>query len=172
MTDVLKKYKKQKRVSNVWILALSLVMAVWVNIFLIDGTSFGQNMKTSVIEATQVEAKADLHISGEKGIYSVINGKEMKNIKNLSFTLGYNPAVPPQEITSRYGEVQTLENSEWMTTVLVVFPEETSLDLGSEIIDIEAIKNVKTVWIFSILNANFKDTANENYTLSTSWIRF
>jgi hypothetical protein len=32
-----------------------------------------------------------------------------------------------------------------MTTVLVVFPEETSLDLGSEIIDIEAIKNVKTV---------------------------
>jgi hypothetical protein len=41
-------------------------MAIGVNIFLIDGTSFGQNMKTSVIEATQVQSQADLYMSGEK----------------------------------------------------------------------------------------------------------
>lgn len=172
MADVLKKYKKQKKISNIWILALSLVMAIGVNIFLIDGTSFGQNMKTSVIEATQVQSQADLYMSGEKWMYSIVNGKKISDIKSLSFTLSYNPAVPPQEITSRYGELQTLSNSEGMITVLVVFPDETHLDKWSEIIDIEAIKNVKTVWNFSILNANFKDSSNENYTLSTSGIRF
>jgi len=174
MKDIFKKYRRHNLISNLWVLAASLVLAFGINVFLIDGTQIGQNLKANVLQPISTETQADIFLQKEWENFVVKNSKNINNALNISFSLIYNwENTNISEITSAYGNIIELQNEPGINLIIVNLDADTNIKAGQEIIKFNASKKdeIKAENI-NIINANFKDTTEELYFLSTSWITF
>ena len=174
MKDIFKKYRRHNLISNIWVLAASLVLAFGINVFLIDGTQIGQNLKANVLQPISTETQADIFLQKEWENFVVKNSKNINNALNISFSLIYNwENTNISEITSAYGNIIELQNEPGINLIIVNLDADTNIKAGQEIIKFNASKKdeIKAENI-NIINANFKDTTEELYFLSTSWITF
>jgi len=173
MKDFLKKYHNKKTISNIGIVLTSLVLAFWINFLLIDWTEIWNNLKTSVLDIETTEAKSDLYIENWVNNLIIKNSKDMQQLKNISLWLTYNPSeVEIISIKSKLWEVISLwEKNTWFDTVLVNI-EPKNIIKTDDLFEIETKKLVEKSTQINMINANFKDSSENKYNLSTSWITF
>lgn len=175
MKDFLKKYHQKKIIWNMWIIALSLVMAIWINIFLIDWTDMWLNLKASVLNSqiNSNEVKADLFLERNWENISLKNSKSISNLESISMSLTYNPEnVSIISINSNIWEIINLwEKNSWIETI-IISSNDKKLEEWSELISIKVQKNDDKSEQLNLINANFVDSNQDTYNLSTSWVTF
>lgn len=173
MKDFLKKYHNKKVIWNIWIAITSLVLAFWINLFLIDSTSMWKSLKTSVLDTKVSEVKSDLFLEKNENKIIVKNSKDILNTKNISLSITYNPAdLEIVNIDSKLWEVSILwEKNSWFETILLNMAA-NDIKSNDNLVEIEtSVKEAKSTQL-NMINANFKDANWDQYDLSTSWLTF
>lgn len=173
MKDFLQKYQKQNNMSNLAIIVTSLILAIWINIFLIDWTEIWSKLKTSVLDSSQNEIKSDLYIEKIDNKILIKNSKDILEAKNLSFSITYNPnLVEIKEVISDLWENMLLwEKNTWFETYLISIPW-NDIWKNSNIAEVIISKKYDESTQLNMINANFSDNSGEKYNLSTSWLTF
>ncbi len=169
MTDILKKYNKQKKFSNISIVAMSLVFAVGINVFLFDDSNLVKNLKVNAIESDIQTNKSDLYIEQEAVYFSLFSSKNMTNVKNVTFSVVYNPENI--NILKTNG-LQLISKNNWISTYLLQFEEAKNIIKWEKVALLEINKNQNKTEHLNIVEANFTDTSGNSYQLSTSWVTF
>jgi hypothetical protein len=173
MKDILKKYKKHKTFTNIGIVVTSLVLAIWFNLFLIDGSNLGNSMKASVLETKIKNNRADIYWEYSENTIKVFSSKNMNNVKNLSLSFTYNPVnVEIISKTSDSAEIIELSNENGINTIVLNYNQEKNILKNDTILSIYSKKTENISEQLNIFNANFTDTTSENFLLSTSGITF
>ena len=96
----------------------------------------------------------------------------MQDVKDISFSLTYNPEeLEITSLSSENGTITDLSNEDGIKSVIINFAESIDLNSGDNIVNINASKKSESTHI-NILNANFTDSADENYLLSTSGLTY
>jgi len=178
MDDIISNYKKQRKIKNISIVITSLVLALGLNLFL-GNTDSWKYIKTSVMNSmTNTQQISDLFFENNKtqsNLISLKSSKQMIWIKTLSFSIAYNKDnVSLKNKLLKIDNVELIElgNNEWFNTIVLNFKNPTNLKINDNILDIIFEKksiqkeNINLVW------ANFIDTDNSSFTLSTSSIEF
>ncbi|NVP17350.1 hypothetical protein HUU51_01405 [Candidatus Gracilibacteria bacterium] len=173
MKDFLQKYQKQNTISNLGIIITSLVLAIGINIFLVDGTNIGNKLKTSVLDSNQSEIKADLYIEKKDDKILIKNSKDILEAKNLSFSITYNPnLLEIKEVKSDLGENMLLGEKNTGFETYIVNISGKNVFKNNNIVEIIATKNNNESTQINMINANFNDNSGEKYNLSTSGLTF
>lgn len=174
MKDFVKKYQKNKLFSNVNIVLASLVLAFWINVFVINWTDIGSKLKTSVLNSTETkEIKSNIYIQKIENEYFVISDKSINDARSLSLSFTYNPEnVEISSFDSSYWDVTNLSSTPWISSLIITWENNISLWKWDKLLKIDIIKKEDKSENLNILNANFIDTSNDHYELSTSWITF
>lgn len=174
MKDIIKKYKKHNLINNLGILTASLVIAIWVNFFVLDGQVWNY-VKTSVLEAWEKSNIANVYLTNNEGKIKIFSSKNMNNVNELSLSLVYNPEniiVWKIYSTSLASKITNIANEEGLNTLLIQLDNETNISSWDEILVIETQKWEERTENLNIINANFTDSSWEKYLLSTSGIIF
>lgn len=173
MNKIIKKHHKNKLFSNVNIVLASLVLAIWLNIFLVDWTSVGQSLKTSVLNSQTTEKLSDLSIEKEEWDLYIVANKNIKSVSTLALSLTYNPEnVVIWEVNSNLWDVVNLTNTPWISSIILTSEAISDIKNWDRLIKIIINKSENKSENLNIINANFKDINNEQFLLSTSGITF
>lgn len=167
--NYLKKYQKKKRFLNLSIIAASLVFAVWINIFIFEESDFWKNLKANIIESKVNSQIADIYIKEENKEISITASKTMNDVKNISFSITYNP-----ENIEIFEQNENVKISElpWVHTYLITFEEPKNINKWDTILSFIAHKNNEKNESINVIGANFTDQQWKEFALSTSWINF
>ncbi len=171
--NFLKQYKKSKIFSNLNIIAFSLVLALAINFFIIDNINIWKNLKTSVLEAKNTEKKAQLFLETQKNNIILKNSKDLKNVKDLSFSLSYNPNnIKIEKIFCKNStNIIKIENTPGISSFIIKY-NNLSLNNNSNICKINLTKKEKKSEQINLINSNFSDNTWETFLLTTSWVTF
>lgn len=173
MKDILKKYKNSILISNTWIIVTSLIVALWINFFIIDWTSLWTNLKTSILNANSVENKADIYLENTENKMILKANKDMKAIKNISLSITSNPEnVIIKNILNTENQIVNIWNEDWINSVILNFNNSKNINSWETILEFDTEKKTQKSENINIINANFTDETWEMYNLSTSWITF
>jgi len=172
--NILKKYKKQKKLSNLTIIWLSLVIAFWVNFFVLDKTNISNNLKANILEKEQKNNIWDLFLEKKDNYLVLKTNKNINNIDNLSLSFAYNPEnIEIKEIIPKLNsEILDISNTPWIKTIIIQYKSNYTINSFEEILKIKYSKKENKTENLNIINANFTDSSSEIYELSTSWIAF
>ncbi len=174
MKDIIKKYKKHNLINNIWIIAASLVIAIWINFFVLDGQVWSY-VKTSVLEAGEKSNIANIYMQNSEGNIKVFSSKNMVGVNEISFSVVYNPenlTLGKIYSTTLPSTITNIANESGLSTLLIQLDNQRDIPSGEEILIIETIKTEERTENINIINANFKDNSWEKYLLSTSGIIF
>ncbi len=164
---------KNKLLSNLNIILASLVLAIWVNIFLIDWTNVGQNLRTSVLNSQTQEKLSDLSIQNDDWELYIVLNKEIKSLNTLSLSLTYdNENISIWEVSSNIWDVINLTNTPWISSIILTSEALADVKKWDRLIKVQINKIIKKSENLNIINANFSDINDEQYLLSTSGITF
>jgi len=156
MQDILKKYKQHKLLWNIGIIVTSLIMAIWINFFVIDSTSIGQNLKTSVLNAN--------------------NNVNLADVKRLSFNVSYNPETLTIEkinpLNKKNAQILNISNDPWINSITIIYNNIINLKKSETIILLKTKKLKDQIENINIFDANFDDNKSQTSLLTTSWISF
>lgn len=180
MEDIIVKYQKQKRVKNISIVITSLCLALALNIFIsTNNINFNSMLKWSVIESGNIDSKADLFIEKSKNSWenmlSIKPSKEMRDVKNISFSLAYNyenVKLDNKFSDLEWAEVLNLSNTNWFNTILINFKNPTTISPNSSILNIVLSKNEHNSENLNIISSNFTDSKEKIFMLSSEWAEF
>ena len=173
MQDILKKYKKYKVLTNLNIILASLVLAFWINYFLVDNTELWKNLKASILNSENNNIKSDISINKINNYLYISSNKKINSAKSLWLSIVYNPKnITINKIDSDKWDIINLSNNPWITTIIVNFKEPTNINIWDNFVKIDISKKDNTSENLNIINANFKDINSKVYQLSTSWITF
>ena len=173
---VFQQFRKQKIFNQISFVMAALVMAFWINSFVLNW-QYWEQLKTNILETNiKKENKSDIYVEKEKNIAKIKVAKRMDNVKSISFGLVYNPeAIDIQDIVSDIKEIELLklENEKGITTLILNFNEPKSIKSWESILDLYISKKIeKTTQNINIINSNFTDSTGAKYELTTSWITF
>ena len=173
MKDILSKYKKHRLISNIWIVTASLIMAIWINFFVIDSTEFWNNLKTSVLNANSNTNLADIYLEKTNNDIILKTSKDINNSTSLSFSISYNPTeINIADIVADNAQVLNLSNTPGINSVVITFDTEKDIIAWNKIITLNVEKLKDGIQNINIINAKFTDWNSEDYLLTTSWISF
>lgn len=172
MKDFMDKYKKNKIIWNIWIVMFSLILAFWINIFLIDSTNMWDWLKTSILNATDKTQKADLYLEKIGNKIILKNSKNINDSQNLFLSISYNPEnIKNIDVTSDINTPNIISQNTWISSIILNTNWKT-YKKNDRILEIIVEKKEEKIENINIINANFKDTTWEIYKLTTSWITF
>lgn len=173
MKDFLKKYHNKKIIWNAWIILASLVLAFWINTFIIDWTNIWDSLKSSIIDSKTNTIKADLYIENIENKILIKNWKDIQNIDTISLSIIYNPNnLDIKNIKSSYWEAITLwEKNTWSDTIIINIWNKNIVK-NNTILELITNKKENKSEQLNLINVNFKDINWDKYDLSTSWITF
>ncbi len=173
MQDFIKKYKKSKLIWNIWIVVTSLIVALWVNFFIIDWTDVWQSLKASIFNVNGIEINSDIYFDIEDNNIVLKTNKIINDVKDLSLSIIYNPKnVEIEKLDFSKSNITELENEKWIKSIIITFENPKNITPDEIILKIKTIKKEDKSENLNIINANFTDTLNNNYILTTSWITF
>jgi len=174
MQDILKKYKQHKFISNLGIVVTSLIVAVWINFFVIDSTNIGQNIKTSVLNASINQNLADIYLEKKWDNIVIKTSKNINNLKSLSFNVSYNPeTLIIENITSNItSQVLNLSNNPWINSVTLILDIVKDINKSEVLAIIKVKKMEEKTENINIFDARFNDNTAQTSLLTTSWISF
>lgn len=173
MTDIMKKYKKQKFMTNINIVLASFVLALWVNFMFFGSSNLSQYLTTNVLGTEIKEVKSDISIEKFENEYYIVTNKNINLINSLSLSLIYNPEnVSVTKIESSFWDIINLSNTPWISSIILTTNWKTSAFVWDKIIKLELNKNQQISENINIVNANFTDINKDHFLLTTSWITF
>jgi|SaaInlStandDraft_6_1057023.scaffolds.fasta_scaffold02078_6 hypothetical protein len=173
MKDIIKKYHKHKLFTNLNIVLVSLVMAIWINFFLVDWTQIWQNLKASVLNTQVNENLSDISIENIDNSLYIVANRNMSKINNLSFSISYNQKnVTISDINSEIWDIVNLSNTPWINSIILSTDILTNIKVWDKIVKISHEKTEQVSENINLSNANFTDWDGKHKTLSTSWITF
>jgi len=172
--DIFKKYKKHKKISNFTIIAMSLVLAVAINFFVINSDWVTKNLKTSLLEAEIKQNSWDVFLEQSWEDIVLRSNNIIKNISNLNLSLVYNPEnIEILEITPKLNsETSSESNTPWINTVIIEFNGNNDITSWEEIFRMKVSKKEDVTENINIVSANFTDISWEVYELQTKWITY
>lgn len=174
MKDFLQKYREKKILSNMWILFASLVLALWINFFVIDSTNFWNWLKADVLNSNLVKDYSDIYISNNLDKISIKNSKKMENVEKLSIWLIHNPENVDLKFSSTIDwiNIKDLSEVEWVNSLIIYFSWNKNIDSWTNLIDIKATKKINKPENINLINASFMDNSWTDFGLTTSGINF
>jgi len=176
MQDILKKYKQHKLLWNIGIIVTSLIMAIWINFFVIDSTSIGQNLKTSVLNANNNVNLADIYLEKQDNTIKLKTSKDINNVKRLSFNVSYNPETLTIEkinpLNKKNAQILNISNDPWINSITIIYNNIINLKKSETIILLKTKKLKDQIENINIFDANFDDNKSQTSLLTTSWISF
>jgi len=173
MKDIFKKYKKQKKISNVWVVVTSLVLAIGINFLLIDDSNIGNTMKANILEVKSQSEQSDIYGLKNSNTIDFYSNQDMNNVKNIAVSMTYNPNnvwILLQEDNN--WEILRLSDEKWIQSILINYTQEKNILSWDAIFSVETSKLNEKSEQLNLFNANFTDTSGQNYLLSTSGITF
>ena len=174
MKDIMKGYKKHKVVSNMWVVIISLALALGINFFVIDWTELWKHLKVSVLN-TQTKNKADIFLEKDWEKIVIKNSKKIKLLENISFSINYDPlGIKLKNMNSdlAWSNITELSNTPGFSTIIIDLDIPINLKESETLFSFLPIKTQEKVENINIINANFSDSSSESYDLTTSWITF
>ncbi len=170
--NFLKKYENKKRLSNITIIVLAIIIAFSINFFIIDNSQTWINLKTSVLDTKNIVNKADLYIEKNNSNSIILrNSKNLKNTKSLSFSLIYNPEnLNIKKIKCNSNDLIKIENQAWIKAIIINYNKDINIQANTKICNINIEKKNNNPEEINLINSNFTDKTWETFLLSTSWI--
>ena len=173
MKDIIKKYHKHKLFTNLNIVLASLVLAIWINFFLVDWTQLWKNLKASVLNTQINENTSDISIESIDDSLYIVANKNINKLSNLSFSISYNyKNISVWNISSDIWDVVNLSNTPWINSVILTTDGNSEVKVWDRIVKIDLEKTEKISENVNLSNANFTDMDGNHKTLSTSWVTF
>ena len=173
MQDFIKKYRKNKLIWNIWIIVTSLIVALWVNFFIIDWTDVWHSLKASIFNVNWIEINSDIYFDIEDNNIILKTSKIINDVKNLSFSIIYNPEnVEIEKLNFANSNVTELENEKWIKSIIITFDNSKDIKPDETILKVKTTKKEDKSENLNIINANFTDILNNTYIITTSWITF
>lgn len=175
MKDIFRNYHKQKALSHLWILAISWVLALSINMFILGGPSWDTlkaNIKELQIENQILE---DISITQEENLVRIINSQEMENVDEMSISFAYNQDILDfwENMSSLpWVQVSSIETTPWFSTFILTFDDAVNLASNSEILEISYTRTWTDTIHLNPVNFNFSDSSGENYSLTAASIIF
>lgn len=172
MKDFIKDYRKRKMIWNFYIILSAFIMAFTLNFFVLDWTNLENNLKTSILDSSSnSEIKADIFTEIKENKIILKNSKEMKNVKSISFSIAYdNSKIEILEWKSNLEKPEILgEKWSWIETFIINFNEK-NIFKNEILAEINFKKLEETNSRINLLNANFTDSEENIFELTTSWV--
>jgi len=172
MKDFMKKYHNKKIMWNIWVLFASLVLAIWINIFIIDGTQIWNNLKTSILDSWNIEQKADIYIEVLNDKLVIKNSKQLNELENISLSIVSNPSnINIENIESEIWEITILSDNPGILSLILNWYWKTIIK-DTVLLEVDPKKIEKKSENINLINTIFTDKNNSLFELSTSWITF
>lgn len=172
--DILKKYKRQKLISNTFVVIFSLMLAIWLNIFFVDN-SLSRTLKTNILESSPKKEIWDIYINETKDeSFQIMIWKDMSKIKSLSYSFIYNwDNIEIKNIKWEDNtDINIISNTPWVQNIIINFKENLDLKAWDKIVSFEIIKKEEKTENINLINASFVDWLWDSYELSTSGFVF
>ncbi|USN58949.1 MAG: hypothetical protein H6767_02435 [Candidatus Peribacteria bacterium] len=173
MKDIVKRYQHLQFLGNIGIIVTSLILAIGINFYVLD-SGFGQNLKTNILEETNIQTPADITVEQGENTLSIKNSQAMKQATNFSIGISYNPEnVRFIDIsTTTSATITKIENTPGLMTILLSNIGQTDIASSSSLLSLQFEKQVAQSENLNLINANFSDASGASYELSTSGITF
>lgn len=173
MIDIISRYKKRNLIKNTWIVATSLILALWIN-FLVWDTSLWKKLQISVINSWENNVIWDVYLEKNENGMNLIASKDMLKVKSISLSIAYNPnSLKIDTIKSSIDwNLINEENDKWLITLVLNAKFPLDIKKGDSLFNINAIKTQEKIENINIINANFTDLNNQVYLLSSSWVEY
>ncbi len=168
MKDIFEKYKKVNFFRNLWIVTASLVIALWINFFVLD-SNIWKSLTANIIWTSWKIKNWDIYLINNNWNIWLKTNKDMRNIKSFSLSFYYNPEnVNLLNINSSLSQtsITNIENEEWLNTILINFDDYITIEKNTEILKLKISKKENKTEFLNIWNANFKDMNWKVYLLS------
>ena len=174
---IFKQFKKQKIFNQVSFVFGALVIGFWINSILLNW-DISNNLKANLLEnnTSTIEEKSDLYIQKTEwknsNLMKLISSKNIDKVKSISFSFTYNPEEV--EIQDIFPNINTtrIENEKWITTFIINYEKIKNIKKSDEIINFYISKKEWKTANLNLINANFTDSSDTKYDLTTSWILF
>jgi len=175
MKDLFSSYHKQKALSHLGILSLSAVLAISINMFVLNGPS-GDSLKANITELqTATQVQDDIAIIAKAESINIVNSQKMDNVTEMSISFAYD-----QEMLSLWDTVSSInganiskiETTPGFSSFIVVFDTPVNLNESSEIFNISYTRKSDETIYFNPININFTDSESNNYSLTASSLLF
>jgi hypothetical protein len=172
--NFIQRYKREKFVWNLWIIAFSLILALWINFLLLDNTSIWKSLKASILDVNQSENKSDLYLENTWNSIIVKNSKTIQDTISISLSLVYNPEILElrEIITDLWNAYPLWEINVWSDIITIELSQAQDILENTKILEINYTRKEQASINLNMVNANFTDTNEENYHLTTSGIIF
>lgn len=175
MKDLFQNYHRHKILKHLWILSLSFVLAISVNMFVLNGET-GDSLKANILESwTSNNLGADMQIIAQWEQISFVTSKAMSEVVEIAFSMSYDPTLgkPENPTTSiQWGDITEISHQPGFSTYLVSLRSAQNINKNSQIAQILFQKIWTDTVHINMMNVNFKDIRWEQYLLSSSWTMF
>lgn len=172
--NVVKNYNRKKKMNTLSIVIISLVVAFGINFFIINNTDLSKNLKTNLLENSVKNDLGDIYIESIWNDLILKTNNSIADIENLSFSITYNPEnIKISNIIPKLNwEILNVSNTPWLSTIILEYSEVNNIKPWDKILTIKTIKSELKTENINIVNANFTDSENNTFELTTSWITF
>lgn len=173
MIDIIKKYRKHNLMKNTGLVAVSLVMALWIN-FLVTDSSLWQKLQISVINSWENNTIWDIYLEKIDNTMNLVASKDMLKVKSISLSIAYNStSLIINDIKSNIDwNLIKQENDKWLITLVLDPKSPLDIKKWDSIFTISASKTQEKIENVNIINANFTDISDQVYLLSSSWVEY
>jgi hypothetical protein len=170
--DIIKKYKKQKKMTNFTIVAISFVIALWVNFFVLDNTNISNSLKTSLLESEKKQNIWDLYLESNWNNILLKTKNSLNNISNITLSIAYNSEnINIKDIIPKlHWEISNISNTDGLTTIILEYSEINNIEPNEKILTISTEKKKEKTENINIISANYTDKSGKSFELFNSWI--
>lgn len=172
--NILKKYKKHKKISNISIVAISLVVAVWINFLFFNTSTILPNLKANILQNEINKNIWDIYLTKYNNDIFLKTSNNIDNIESLSLSLIYNPEnLKIIEIIPRLNaETLKISNTPGISTIILNYKEVSNIKAWERIFTIKVEKKDNIKESLNIINSNFTDSNNNTFELTSSSVSF
>lgn len=172
--NIIEKYKKHKKIGNLWVIIISMILAFAINIFVINNEWISNNLKTNLLESEKKQNIWDIYLEKNWNDIIVRANNIIKNITNISLSVVYNPEnIEIKELIPRLNSQKSnISNTPWVNTIILEYTGNNDILAWEEIFRLKINKKEDNTENINIISANFTDISGETFELQTTWIMY
>jgi len=172
--DILKKYNKKKKINNLTIIWLSLVVALWVNFFILNNSNLQNNIKSNILESEKKENISDIFLEKNENKLVLKTSKDIADINSLSLSFVYNPEnIKIEDIIPKLNsDIIKNISDDWIASIIINYNDTYNIKAWENILSLKFNKINKQTENINIINSNFTDKNGQTFELTNSSLSF
>lgn len=175
MKDLFSSYHRQKALSHLWILWISWILAISINVFVLWWAN-SEILKANITELQKsTSAQEDISIMQSEQSIKIINNVAMDTVQQFSISFAYNHELLVfwDSISGiNWANISKIETNPWFSSFLVVFENPIDIEQNSDILELGYTRTSPETIHLNPVNTNFTDAEDANYSLSVSSLIF